>query len=294
MKPLLGIDVTTDKNNEQMNGTELIVATASKAATQRFEDNQADADELIAGSKMSLPLRVLQTLSGFSALLIAGGIIRASVEIGLSQTYKNAPFLFWIGGICLALFAFLTVYSFKKQKEILNTESANSLAAELDENISALYKELGVPDDAPDVDVLAFRYKIKNGVLKVHTPFMALTSYVNPEMKVHVKDSVLYITDTESSYGIPLSSIEGIRTVNKRISVTSWNKEDDYKEGRFKEYKITENQYGNIFFKPYYILEFNFNGEEYGLYFPCYELPVFEELTGKKATDPADMTAETN
>ena len=34
---------------------------------------------------------------------------------------------------------------------------------------------------------------------------------------------------------------------------------------------------------PYYILEVVHNTETYGIYIPCYELPVFEELTGLRA-----------
>ena len=37
MKPFLGIDLTTDKKNEQFNGTEFLVMKPSSAMAQSFE-----------------------------------------------------------------------------------------------------------------------------------------------------------------------------------------------------------------------------------------------------------------
>ena len=37
--------------------------------------------------------------------------------------------------------------------------------------------------------------------------------------------------------------------------------------------------------KAYHILELEHGGENYGIYFPCWELPVFERLTGLNAEE---------
>lgn len=39
MKPFLGIDLTTDKKNEQFNGTEFLVMKPSSAMAQSFEQS---------------------------------------------------------------------------------------------------------------------------------------------------------------------------------------------------------------------------------------------------------------
>ena len=51
---------------------------------------------------------------------------------------------------------------------------------------------------------------------------------------------------------------------------------------------MTVNNMGNVFFKPYYILEIEHNDEIFGIYFPCYELPIFEKLTGLTAQKQID------
>ena len=48
MKPFLGIDLTTDKKNEQFNGTEFLVMKPSSAMTQSFEQSSKKAEETIA------------------------------------------------------------------------------------------------------------------------------------------------------------------------------------------------------------------------------------------------------
>jgi len=80
-----------------------------------------------------------------------------------------------------------------------------------------------------------------------------------------------------------LAELKGIKTVNKRIGIISWNKEEDPRKGEYKKYKMTVNDMGNVFFKPYHILEIERDGQSFGLYFPCYELEVLEELTGLRA-----------
>ena len=48
-------------------------------------------------------------------------------------------------------------------------------------------------------------------------------------------------------------------------------------------HKISVTKQGDYTYKGYHILELEINGELWGIYFPCYELMVFEEITGLKA-----------
>ena len=79
------------------------------------------------------------------------------------------------------------------------------------------------------------------------------------------------------------ASLCAIRTIWKSIAVPTWNKETELGKGCYKEYKLTVDKYQCVHMKKYYILEFEQNGETWGIYFPQYELPVVETLTGIKA-----------
>jgi len=64
MKPFLGIDLTTDKKNEQFNGTEFLVMKPSSAMAQSFEQSSKKAEETIERTKLHLPLRITQLICG--------------------------------------------------------------------------------------------------------------------------------------------------------------------------------------------------------------------------------------
>ena len=79
------------------------------------------------------------------------------------------------------------------------------------------------------------------------------------------------------------AALQRIRTVDRRIAVQFWNKDETFRAPRFKPYKIRQDNYGLYRYRPYHMLEFTCAGEDWALCFPCYELPFFETLTGLHA-----------
>ena len=74
--------------------------------------------------------------------------------------------------------------------------------------------------------------------------------------------------------------VDSIRTVNKAISLPTWNKQKHFGEAPYDKYKLSANRYGYTS-KPYYALCIRTElGVDYELYFPCYELPIMQKLTG--------------
>ena len=118
MKPFLGIDLTTDKKNEQFNGTEFLVMKPSSAMAQSFEQSFKKAEETVERSKLPLPLRITQLICGGLGAISAAGIIRGLGTVSLNQAYKNAPWVFWLGGICLLIWGILKIISTLKEKAL--------------------------------------------------------------------------------------------------------------------------------------------------------------------------------
>ena len=54
---------------------------------------------------------------------------------------------------------------------------------------------------------------------------------------------------------------------------------------KYIQYKLKTNNYGIISIDVYYILEFEHNGEIYGIYFPNYELFTFKKLLPNISVD---------
>ena len=144
--------------------------------------------------------------------------------------------------------------------------------------LDSCYKGLGVPDNAERMDVLVVRYQWKNGkvILKSTGPFKAL----NADLRAFTEKDALCLADSFQKFTIPFESLTGIRSIRKRIAISNWNKDEPYNQGEYKPYHIKGNQYGGVILPYYYALGIRYNGEEYELYFPPYELAAVERLTG--------------
>lgn len=285
MKPFLGIDLTTDKKNEKSNGEEFLVAVPSSAITQSFERFSDKAEEAIDKSKLPLPLRIGQFVFGIAGAIIALGIFKAvtkNEDISIALAYRNAPWMFWIGGICIVAWGILKFLSVRKAKNTFESEETQQTISSLGSVGNEIFSELAVPSDAKDIDILSFFYKIKNNEIKACEKGMQITPYFNPVFKIFADSENLYIANYEGKYAFPLSALTAIRTVKKHVSVPEWNKDEDYNKGIYKQFKLKQDDYDCIHCKNYHILEINYKNEVWGLYFPNYELPIFEELTGLK------------
>ncbi len=283
MKPFLGIDLTENRKNDQPNGTELIAATPSPAMQQALETSMGKADDAEARAKLPLPILIVQYACGILGVIIFGSLLRGISEVSFAQAYKNAGWLFWLCGGCLALWALLKFWSTRKETKVLGSEESTHVLSNLENISNSIYTELGVPTDASEVDILSFFYKNKDGQIKICEKGIQLAKFMNPAFKIYKDADNLYLTNLTGKHAFPLSSLKAIRKINKNGNVITWNKVAATTEGRFKQYKLTVDNYGRIHFKNYYILELTHNGEEWGIYIPCYELPALEYYTGLKA-----------
>ncbi len=284
MKPFLGIDITNDKHNEQENGKEFLVAEPSSALAQSLETSLEDGlGGVLEKAKIPLALRIIQVVCGFVGGVSLVGLLKAiggEDGVSLAQGYQNAPWLYWGTGACLLVFAALTWVGKKKEKAVLESDESEMVFNNLNAVSDAIYRELQVPESRKSVDILSFRYKIKNDEMKVCESLTDLAPYENSEYDMYVENDALCMVDLRGKYALPLSSLRRIQMVKKRIAVSDWNKEEEPNKGVYKPFKLSADDNGCVHMKSYGILEFEHNNELWGIYFPCYELPVFEELTG--------------
>lgn len=286
MKPFLGIDLTTNKKNEQINGEELVVAKPDLFLTQSLESSSENVEETIEKSKLPLPIRIGHWICGAVGALIAFGILKAlggEDGVTLSEAYQNASWLFWFGGACLVAWALLKLISMHKAKNVLETEENSQELNNLEKTCESIFADLKVPKDSKEIDILSFFYKIKNDNIKVCEKGLQIAPYFNPVFHIFTDSENLYLANLEGKYAIPLSKIKAIKSIKKIIRILGWNKDEKYNKGIYKQYKLSEDEYGCIIGKGYHILEFEHNNDLWGIYIPCYELPVVEELTGLKA-----------
>ena len=283
MKPIFGFDLTENKKSE-ITYSDLFVHKKTDDDLITLHDEQSEAlVTLLNTAKLPILLRIIR----YVGLFFGGGILLAlfTVDGGFLAGVRNSPLIALLAIIGFGAGIALAIFSAMRNKRILTEENATEKIAALRKTTEIMYTELGVPSNADTVDLLIFNYRFKNGRLKMNT-------FVNPIMKVYVEDYELRIADIATLYSFPLESLKAINRINKRALIPGWNKDVPFNQGEYKQYKMSSNDYG-IFCKPYYILELIKNGESYSIYFPAYELPVFERLTLMKANDDARENGET-
>lgn len=61
MKPFLGIDITTNRKNERLNGNEFLILKPSEILSQTLAKTTEQKDVIIQKSKMPLLLRIIKS-----------------------------------------------------------------------------------------------------------------------------------------------------------------------------------------------------------------------------------------
>lgn len=286
MKPFLGIDITKDKKNEHFNGDEFIVASASPELVKALDNESDKALEVFDRVKLPLPARIMQWgcgIAGFSVFMALLKIVIDEDSFSLSNAYQTAPWVFWLAGACLLIWLAITIIGHKKEKAALEDGDSENTTLRIDSLADTIYEELGVPTDAAEVELLSFSYKLKNGEVFIKESADDITSYISVVYKAYVSGGELFLADREHKYAFSLSDIRAIHTVKKRISYFGWYKDVSCDDDAYKSYKLKEDDLGLIHIRWYHILEVEHCGETFGIYFPSYELPIFETLTGLKA-----------
>ena len=285
MKPIFSIDITNDKNNTEANGKEFIIRSISRDLSEKLENAEDKIDDIQEKAKLPLWLRIFKLICQFVALTFFIGILRGSGEVTVSQAYANAPYLFWICGAAFALWGAIAILGRAKEKETLEVSGVDNVVENLKRDQNEALADLCVPANALSVDFLVFSYKIKKDKVVPQAPGFLPTPYINIELNVFVENESLCMADMETVHAFSLSEIKAIKKIKKRISMLGWNKNEAPTKGIYKPYKMTVNNMGCIFMKYHYCLVVEREGVEYEIYFPCYELPIIENITSLKAEE---------
>lgn len=211
MKPFLGIDITTNRKNERLNGNEFLILKPSEILSQTLAKTTEQKDVIIQKSKMPLLLRIIKSICLFLAFICVSALLRARVS--LAEAYHNAPWVFWLLPICVILFVLLTICEKVKSHHVLDTDENQHALATHDRVMKDILAELAVPDNAKNVDVLSCYYTERNGKIKAIEKGLQVHQFSNLIFKAYRDNENLYLTNCNGKYAFPLSSLSSIRTV---------------------------------------------------------------------------------
>ena len=285
MKPFYGIDRTTLKKNTFHEGDCFIAATVSDMTRQSYVRALQSAAKELEATKLNPVLRGLKTVCSWITLIVFIGTIRALRNVTIAEAFENAPFIFWLMGGCGVVWLVLTILTNRKAKNVMAGEDFNMSTRRLEGEIDRVYRELQVPEDAKEVDVVQLTYRWKNGTVKISTTGSETTPYTNVSLRVFRREDVLCLADLENRYELPISAMRRLKMVKKPLVIQGWNKEEKLNDPFYKPYKLTMDNYERVHTKSYGLLELNHDGVDWALWLPPYELNYISALTGLPITE---------
>ena len=297
MKVLFGTNITENRKNTDTDCKELIIRTVPESYYDSFDEDAATENVSSDGKKRlkrltkAVFLILLRIMLGVAAFASLAGVM---VSIGEeSEGIKDVIFsvkdnlLLFVSSSAVLCVSLLLLYRIKsaerKAQEKAYSEIDEKNKREDEEYEREVNAFLGVPPSAQTVEVISADYKIKNE--NVYLKPGIITLFFNNEIKMFTKNKTLYLADEENCYSLSLEGEKKIFKIEDRLTLLCWNKEQSYKEGKFKEFGIKRTPVGNYIIKEYYFLEVNISGEKYRLYFPPYELKKIISITGAKVQE---------
>ena len=285
MKPFYGIDRTTLKKNTFHEGDCFIAATVSDMTRQSYERALQSAAKELESTKLNPLLRGLKTVCSWITLIVFLSTIRALRNVTIAEAFENAPFIFWLMGGCGIVWLVLTILTNRKAKTVMAGEDFNMSTRRLEGEIDRVFRELQVPEDAKQVDVVQLTYRWKNGTVKISTTGSETTPYTNVSLRVFRREDVLCLADLENRYELPISAMRRLKMVKKPLVIQGWNKAEKLNDPFYKPYKLTMDNYERVHTKSYGLLELNHDGVDWALWLPPYELNYISALTGLPITE---------
>ena len=289
MKPIFCTDVTVNKNNTVINGTEFITRSIPEAKREKMDERASELQNKLVGAQTPGWMVTVRSIAGFAALVMAMNLFNVAMEKGFAAIFGENHITGTI--ICLgaiAIWFYLSHEAKNRRKQAEADPEIKRMTAELEVEIAMLMHEMGVPDNAKSIDILVFNYKVKDGEIAPVAPMMIPNAFMNFECKIFNGGDSVCLADGDSVYSFERSEIKGIRKVDSKITVYSWNKEEAISDPKFAPYSISTNKMGMVSCPYYYLIEIERGGEIHGLYIPCYEAEAIRNLFGIGSAIDAD------
>ena len=292
MKNIFGLNKSlySAEGSEEFDGAPFITAKLSK------EEAVEDKEPKKVAPALPLPLSILQYVFVALFAICLGVWVSSGVSFTLmmGDTVYLPTLLMLVGLVGFIVIAIIDVAKSKKFAKENGLEKISEVEDfveihEVDEEAEAaeearVKSELGIPEDAHDMDFLSFFYREgADGVFPIK-PF----DFMTLEMFAYADGESLHIADFNSVYSIPLSSIKSIEKIEKETTLLGWSKDESFDSEKFSQYGITENSAGFIVISCYYKISISAEMsddeiEDFCLLIPPYEYDAFSALTGINA-----------
>ncbi len=275
LKNLFSIDLTNDPKSKVIDGECFVSRQVSGALLDKMRLMQDQDNAFSKEANLPIPLRILRWVCTTYVMLMLFVSIKVVLFDGVSfeRAFSNAGYLY-VGAVA-ALGGWLILARIAQNRRRAVEAKATELDFETvyEEALKEVQKVLALPEESVFVDVLCRDYKMKNGKAARAN---ILFDYINRSYYLFREGENLCFADEEKVIAIPISEIHDVEKVKKSVSISDWNKEESYRDPKYRGYGIRESN-GFLIVKPYYSLKV---GEDYEILIPNYDLELVAELAG--------------
>ena len=239
------------------------------------------SEELTKAVQKSIKKSFLRMLPTFLGCGI--GVLMGSIAFEIFESREKFPAV--LGIIAGVLFVAGIVYAVINGKRAkANEDKPEAHMEELDQKFEAfnaeVKRELGVPEDAPQVDLLTYMYSPDDKTKK--------TVYSGDTANVFVEDSKLCFWYGEAVIGFPMDEIEALVKVNESITFGGWMPDDPHDSLKYTQYGIEkkEVEYDEQYtMKGYYSLRLTREGAPFEVLFPLFDAESILKLLDREIVE---------
>lgn len=269
MKNIFGMDLTDKKNGETVfiNGRNFVTEEIDDSLAEEYESELNNIKKSLTLPKSR---STMKTISGWIAV-ISGFILCWNIEVLYPEYLLNKALIWKLCFIFfLLLWIILSIIISKSMKANIKSMEFKEKNDKLDEIVDRIKEQLDIPEDAAEVDVMRYTYKIKKD-----REVLTGLGYRNLLYYIFIKENCLCISNLKCKFSFPLIQITGIRKINKQIPFLYWNKLEPYNDRKYKQYKIIRNNIGIYYCKPYYALQLKDIDKEFEIFIMPYDLEAY-------------------
>ncbi|MBR7038895.1 MAG: hypothetical protein IKI21_06550 [Oscillospiraceae bacterium] len=274
MQNLFGIDMTKGQETDVFNIDRYTTVRVDPAHAEALDTTYNGFEDMKGKAALPPVFGIAKTVAWIGFLILILGVLKSGAS--LAEGYRNAPVIFWLIPVLFAIWLTLVIVERRRAKQVVESDGfADALKA--GETLTReSERQLGVPEGAASIDVLAEGYVMKNGV-PVHRD-AGLTTYVNCDVYAFTEHGCLVLADLRQRWELPLTGFVSLEPIKKLATFPEWHKALDVDDKSFKPYHVKRFQYG--YSARYHRAVFHDAGRDWYLLIPDYDVPTFRELTG--------------
>lgn len=271
MKNLFGLQFREGQEEGVLDGMPFQSAKVSIQQEQLLVMAAEELEDLEKRATLHPILQFVMQISfyigGLCLLSFLVDIWKLSFQQALKDKWVALTAAVVLEGISLVIF----LKQRKKSQEAMKTAEETMMMERAQRLDSASRQELGIPENAADMDIIWVTYQIKKGREKI-------LENENFSIYAYCQDNSLCLADNTQVFKIPLSSIQKVVWVKKRLLLPEWNKHEPYNSKIYKPYHIRKNDAEQYTIRGYYSLRVSETRGEFEVMVPEYDEKILFSL----------------